>query len=180
MCELPHFLSYTTNAFGFDDTDGESPQSGNIFRSVTGAYAAAVFIIVPIDDVMAAVFNAPVAAIRGKNAFWVGLVGCSACDAICDLTGIFTAFFIRGLPLNEESLSNVREVEIAVEFSCDPYFASFDPTVIRGIKLDEIGILPVFKIKLDVFKKPGLVVLDSEVVMSVTIPNQILGDVSLG
>jgi len=74
----------------------------------------------------------------------------------------------------------VREVEIVVKFGCDPYFAGFDPTVIRGVVLDKIGILPVFKIKRDVFKKSGLVVLDGEVVMRVTFPNQVIGDLALG
>jgi len=52
--------------------------------------------------------------------------------------------------------------------------------VIRGIELGEIGIFPVFKVECDVLKKCGLVVFDSEVVMSVTFFNQIVGDVSLG
>jgi len=173
-------LSYTANTFGFDNTDGESPQSGYVFWSVASAYAAAVFVIIPIDDVMAAVFDTPVAAIGGKHLLWIGLVRRSACDAVCNFTGILSAFFIGGLPLDEESLSNVRKVEIVVEFVCDPYFASFDPAVIRGIALDKIRILPIFEIERDVFKKTGLVVLDGEVVMSVTIPNQIIGNFSLG
>ena len=54
-------MGYTANVFGFDDANGESPEAGDIFWPITGAYAAAVFIIVPIDNVMAAVFDAPVA-----------------------------------------------------------------------------------------------------------------------
>lgn len=111
---------------------------------------------------------------------FVGLVRCSACDAICDFTGVFAASFIRCLPLDEEGLTYVREVEIAVEFSCGPYFASFDPAVIRGIGLDKIRIFPVFKVQCDVFKRCGLVVFDGEVVMSVTFFNQIVGNVALG
>jgi len=49
------------NVFGFDDADGESPQFGDIFRPITCEYAAAIFVIVPIDNVMAAVFDAAVA-----------------------------------------------------------------------------------------------------------------------
>ena len=173
-------MSYTANAFGFDNTDSESPQSGYVFWSVTNAYTAAVFVIVPIDDVMATVFDTPVAAIGGKHLLWVGLVKRSACDAVCNFTGIFSAFFIGGLPLDEEGLSNVRKVEVVVEFVRDPYFASFDPAVIRGIALDKIRILPIFEIERDVFKKTGLIVFDGEVVMSVTIPNQIIGNFSLG
>jgi len=56
-------LGYIANVFGFDDANGESPQLGDIFGSVTHMYAAAVFVIVPIDNVMAAVFDAPVATV---------------------------------------------------------------------------------------------------------------------
>ena len=78
--------------------------------------------------------------------------------------------------MDEESLSHVREVEIVIEFGCGPDFADFDPAVIRGIAVEKIRFLSIFKIKGDVFEKTGLIVLDGEVVMSVTIPNQIVGD----
>ena len=164
-------MGYATNIFGFDDADAESPQSGHIFWPVTGAYAAAVLIIVPIDNVMAAVFDAPVASVGSKDVFRVGLLRRSACDSISEFTGKFTSFLICGFPLDEESLSDVREVEIVIELSCSPYFADFDPAVIRGIAVEKIRVLSIFKIKGDVLKKSGLVVLNGEVVMSVTIPN---------
>ena len=80
------------NAFGFDDANGESPQSGDVFRAVTSAYAAAVFVIVPIDNVMTAVFDTPVTTVGGKNAFRIGLFRSSAGNAIGDFTGILTGF----------------------------------------------------------------------------------------
>ena len=180
MCELAHFLSNTANALGFDDTDGKSPQPCYIFRAVPSAYAAAVFVVVPIDDVMAAVFDAPMASIGCKYTFWVSLIGCSACDAICYFAGMFAAFLVRCLTLNKERLSDVRKVEIVVELICDPYFTGFNPSVIRRIALNKVGIFPIFKIERDVFKEPGLIILDSEVVIGATIPNQILGNFSLG
>jgi len=147
---------------------------------MANAYAAAVFIIVPIDNVMTAVFDAPVAAVGGKNALSVGLLRGSAGDAIGDFTGVFTTFFICGLPLDDKSLPDMGKVEIAVEFGCGPDFPDFDPTVIRRVVLDKIGVVAVFKIKRDVLKKSGLVVFDGEVVMSVTFPDQIVGDIALG
>ena len=133
-------------AFGFDDANGESPQSSDVFWAVTSAYAAAVFVIVPIDNVMTAVFDAPVGAVGGKHASRVGLLRSSAGNAIGNFTGIFTGFFICGLPLDEKSLSDVRKVQVAVEFGCGPDFADFDPAVIRRVAMDKIGVLPVFKI----------------------------------
>jgi len=173
-------LSDAAHPFELDDANGESPQSSDVFGAVTSTYAATVFIIVPIDNVMTAVFDAPVAAVGGKNAFCVGLLRGPTGDAIGDFTGEFTAFFICGLALDEKSLSNMGKVQIAVEFSCGPDFADFDPTVIRRVVLDKIGIFPVFKIQRDVFKKSGLVVFDGEVVMSMTFSDQIVGDTALG
>jgi len=110
------------------------------------AYAASVFVIVPIDNVMTAVFDAPVATVGGKHALRVGLLRSSAGNAIGDFTGVFTGFFICGLPLDEKSLSDVRKVQIAVEFGCGPDCADFDPAVIRRVAMDKIGVLPIFKI----------------------------------
>jgi len=134
-------------AFGFDDdADGESPQSSHVFRTVALAYPASVFVIVPIDNVMTAVFDAPMATVGGKHALRVGFLRSSAGNAIGNFTGVFTAFFVCGLPLDEKSLSDVWKVQIAVEFSCGPDCADFDPTMIRRVTMDKIGVLPVFKI----------------------------------
>jgi hypothetical protein len=62
------------------------------------------------------------------------------------LTGVFTGFFIGGLALDDKSLSDVRKVQIAVEFGCGPDFADFDAAVIRWVAVDKIGVLAVFKI----------------------------------
>ena len=102
--------------------------------------------IVPIDNVMTAVFDAPVAAVGGKHAFRVSLFRGPAGNAICDFTGVFTGFFIGGLALDDKSLSDVRKVQIAVEFGCGPDFADFDAAVIRWVAVDKIGVLAVFKI----------------------------------
>ncbi len=113
---------------------------------MAGSYPAAVFVIVPIDNVMTAVFDAPVAAVGGKHALRVGLLSSSTGNAIGDFTGVFTGFFICELALDDKSLSDVRKAQIAVEFGSCPDFADFDAAVIRRVALDKIGILPVFKI----------------------------------
>jgi len=110
------------------------------------AYPAAVFVIIPIDNVITAVFDAPVATVCGKNALRVGLLRSPTVNAIGDFTGVFAGFFICGLPLDEKRLSDMRKVQITVEFGCGPDCAGFDPAVIRRITMDKIGILPVFKI----------------------------------
>jgi len=85
-------LDDAAHTFELDDANGKTAQSGNVFGAMASTYAAAVFIIVPIDNVMTAVFDAPVAAVGGKNALSVGLLRGSAGDAIGDFTGVFTAF----------------------------------------------------------------------------------------
>lgn len=173
-------MSNAAHPFGFDDAYGETAQSGHVFRAMARSNAAAVFIIVPIDDVMATVFDTPVPTIGGKNAFGVGLFRGSAGNAVGGFTGIFAAFFIGGFPLNDKSLSDVRKVEIGVEFGGGPDFTDFDPAVVRRVARYIIRLLPVLKVQGDVLKKSGLVVFDSKVVMGVALFDQVGGDGALG
>ena len=53
---------------------------------MAGSYAAAVFVIVPINNVMTAVFDAPVAAVGGKHPLRAGLFSSSAGNALGDVT----------------------------------------------------------------------------------------------
>ena len=173
MCDI----GYT---FQLDATDSKTAQTSHVFRAMASAYATAVFVIVPIDNVMTAVFDAPVAAVGGKNALSVSLFRRSAGDAIGDFTRVFTTLFVCGFSLDDKCLSNMRKVQIVVEFRCGPDFADFDAAVIRSVVMDKVRILPVFKIKLDIPKKCGLVVFDGEVIMGFTVPDQIVGDLALG
>jgi hypothetical protein len=43
-------------------------------------------------------------------------------------------------------LSDVRKVQIVVEFGCGPDFADFDPAVVRRVELDKIGVRAVLKV----------------------------------
>jgi hypothetical protein len=58
---LPHFLRNTAYLFGFDNTNGKAAQAREIFWAMAGTFPAAIFVIVPIDNVMTAVFDDPVA-----------------------------------------------------------------------------------------------------------------------
>ena len=49
--ELAHFLSDAAHALGLDQTDGEAAQAGDVLGAVAGADAAAVLVVVPIEDV---------------------------------------------------------------------------------------------------------------------------------
>jgi len=173
-------LGDTARAFGFDDADGETTQPGHIFRTMSRTNAAAVFVIVPTDNVVATVFNTPVAPVGCKNALGVGLLRGSAGDAVGDFTGVLAVFFVGGFSLDDKRLSDVGKVQIGIEFGCGPDFADFDAAVIWRVAIDKIRFLPVFKVQGDVLKKTGLVVFDRKVVMRVTVPDQIVTDFALG
>ena len=129
--ELAHFLGDAPWLFCFDEGNGKTAEPGDVFRAVSGAYPAAVFIELPIDDVMAAVFNAPVATDCGKDTFRVGLLGCVTGDAVGDLTGGVTGFLLGELSLHKKCLSHMGKVQIVVEFGGGPDLSDFNPTVVR-------------------------------------------------
>jgi hypothetical protein len=172
-------LRDVARTFEFDDAYGKTAQASNIFRSISGAYSASIFVEVPIDHVMAAL-NAPVAAVGGKNALSVGLFGRPAGDTVDYITGIFTAFFIRTLSLDRKRLSYPRKVKIAVKLGCDPNLSDFDSAVVRRIGNDKIGFPPISKIKGDICKNSRLVIFDSEMIMSIAFVHNIGGDLTLG
>jgi hypothetical protein len=51
--------------------DGD--QVSEMLEAVVGAYATAVFMVVPIDDVVAAFLDAPVASVQGKKTLEIRL-----------------------------------------------------------------------------------------------------------
>jgi len=74
----------------------------------------------------------------------------------------------------------VGEVEVGVEFGGGPDFPGFDPAMIRRVIGDEIGFLSILEIELDILKECGLVAFDREVVMGLTILDQVVGERALG
>ena len=74
-CELSHFLCDAASTSGFDEGNGKTPEPSDVFRSISCSYPAAVFVVVPVDYVMATVFDTPVATIYSKDTFRVGLLG---------------------------------------------------------------------------------------------------------
>jgi len=129
---------------------------------------------------MAAVFDAPVAAVCGKHTLRVSLLGCSTGYAVRDLTGVVTGFLLRELSLHHKYLSDMGKVQIVVEFSGGPNLSDFDPAVIRGIIRNEIRLLALLEIQFDIFKESGLIAFDGEVVMSLALQTYIIGELSLG
>ena len=109
------------------------------------AYPTSVFIIVPIEDVVATVLDAPVASVDLENTRWVGFSWFSAGNAVGDFGRALTAFLLHGVPFDDERLSHVGEVEVVIEFGRSPDLSDLDPSVIRGRALNKIRFLPVFE-----------------------------------
>ena len=74
LVELAHFLSNAAHAVGLDHTDGESAQPSDVLRAVAGTDAAAILVVVPIEDVVADVFDGPVAAVDLKETAGIDLL----------------------------------------------------------------------------------------------------------
>ena len=113
---MSHFLRDTANALGFDDPDGKAAESGDIFRAVAGAYSASVFI--PVEDIVATVFDAPVTAIYGKEPLGVCLLWSSTGDTADYVMGDFAGFFINKVSLDQEGL--LHEVEVFILYENAP------------------------------------------------------------
>ncbi len=85
LVELAHFLSDAAHALGLDHTDGEAAQPSDVLRAVAGADAAAVLVVVPIEDVVAAVFDGPVATVNLEQTAGIGLLFGATGDAVGDI-----------------------------------------------------------------------------------------------
>ena len=85
--QLPHLLSHIGDAFGFDGSDGEPAQPGDIGGAVTFADSGTIFIEIPVNDVMARVFDGPMSPIGGKYAFRIGLLWRKTGDTMAWVSG---------------------------------------------------------------------------------------------
>lgn len=74
----------------------------------------------------------------------------------------------------------MREVQIIVKFSGDPDFPGLDPTVIRWVVSNIIGIPAAAKVQRNVLKNSGLIVFDGKMIMSVSLLDQVGCDLALG
>ena len=107
------------------------------------------------------------------------LLGGATGEAIGDVQRIFTRLFLDHLPLDEEGLAHVREVEIVVEFGGGPDFAGFQAAVIGRRLFDEMRLAPVLEVELQVCQQSGLIAFDGERVMRLALLDQIFGEFTL-
>ena len=63
--ELLHFLGNAGYAFGFDQGNGKTAEACYVFGTIVGAYPPSILIIIPVDDIVAAVLDSPVVVFNG-------------------------------------------------------------------------------------------------------------------
>ena len=114
------------------DADGEAAQAGDVLGAVTGANAATILIEVPVDDIVATVFDGPMAAIDFEEALWPGLFGRAAGDTERGFERSLLGFLVDHLALDQEDLADVREVDIGIERGTAPNPSGFDSSMVRG------------------------------------------------
>jgi len=146
---------------------------------MAGTDATAVLIIVPIQNIVAAVLDRPVAAVDLEHALRVGLFRGSSGDAIGDLEGSLAGLLLRTVPFNDVGLAQVRKVEVAIEFRGGPDLPRFGASVVGGRMLHEVRLAPLPEVELQVFQNAELVPFNGEIVMRLSLPNQIVGQLAL-
>ena len=92
-------------------TDGEAAKSGHIRGAVAGANARTILVKVPVDNVVAAILDDPMAAIGGEDVFWGGLFGRMAGDTQRQLGRQLAGFLVQNFALDHENLPDMGKVE---------------------------------------------------------------------
>lgn len=139
---------------------------------MAGANPASVFIVVPVNDVVAAVFYTPVAAIGRKDALGVGLLRCLTGDAVSGFSRDHSGLFIDPFAFDHEGLADVGEVEIGIELASDPDLACLDPAMVV-INSESLRLLTVLKIQAEIFEESGLIAFDGKMIMSLPVFDQV-------
>ncbi|MDD5633075.1 MAG: hypothetical protein PHI13_13765 [Methylococcales bacterium] len=139
--QFAYFLRHAVSTFGFDEADGESAQLGDVLGTMAGTDTAAVFVVVPIDHIVAAVFNAPLLAVRLEDFCGIGLFRLATGHSVNDFVSVFTGFLFNAFPFNHEGLADVGEIQVTVKRCGFPDFADFDATVIGWGDAGEVHIL---------------------------------------
>ena len=128
--QFAYFLRNANSTFGFDEADSEAAQSGDVLWAMSCPDAAAVFMVVPINHVVATVFDAPMLAVRLKDFLGISLFGIATGNSVNDFVSAFTRFLVEAFPLDHEGLANLGKIQVSIKRRGCPDFAGFDASVI--------------------------------------------------
>ena len=166
--EPAHGLSDVADFLGFDDADREATQAADVLRAMSGLDATAVLVKVPVEDIVAAIFDDPMTAVDLQQALGVGLIAGAAGDAVGEFPRAFAALLVDSLAFDHVGLADMGKLQIAIQRGGGPNSSRLDSALFAGRGFDEIRGLPSAEVKRDVLLELGLVAFDGEVVVGPT------------
>jgi hypothetical protein len=156
-------------------SDSEAAKPGDVFRTVTFPYSTAIFVIVPIKNVVAAVLNGPVLRLILSTRCGSARSGILLVMPQAISREFLPLFFFYAVPLDEEGLFDVtRKVEVRVELRGCPDLSGFDSSMIGGRRFNEMRFSTI-----QILKNSWLVSFDGEMVVGLSLCDQIPGQLAL-
>jgi hypothetical protein len=98
-----------------DDADGEAAQRGDVGGAVLRTDGAAILVPVPVQNVVTAVFDRPVAAIEAQYAGGVGAVAGMTGQPVDGLGGGLAGFLVHVVALDGEGLADTGKIQIVLD-----------------------------------------------------------------
>lgn len=151
------------------------------FRTISFSYSASVLVVVPIQNIMTAVFNRPMLANGVLYHIWGGFLGRPACNSVYDFAGNLARFFLYGFSFYHKRLGDMGKIQISVQFACCPNTARFYAAVFPT------GNIEIFRFRVDITKKEldvgtqgSLVVFRNQKIMSLSPTRDVIGKTCLG
>jgi hypothetical protein len=100
---------------------------------------ATVLMVIPVDDVMTAVLDAPGPAVILQHLGGAGEAWCFAGNPIGDILGWLAAFFVDRDLLHPEGLLDMGEVQVVIERGGDSDVSDFEAAMLGAVQGGVIG-----------------------------------------
>ena len=131
--QLAHFFGAAGFSIGdeLNRADREATPARHVVGALARADTAAILIAVPSDDLVAAIFDGPLAAIGGQDTPWVGLFWRTAGDPQGGSQGQLAGLVVNNRALDQEDLAHMRKVAVGIERRTTPDAPGFDAARVR-------------------------------------------------
>lgn len=144
------------------------------------AEGASVLISVPIQRVVAGVFDRPMSAIEAEYAGGIGGVRGMAGHPVDGLSRGLAGLILHGVALDEESLADAGKIQIVIQAVGRPDRALFDATMGQGGRLTAVGLAaPLLEEQAKIGVQVRLIIFDGKDVVGV-VRAEVIGELALG
>ena len=143
------------------------------------ANGAAVLVPVPIQGVVTAVMDRPVATVEGQYTGGIGGVARMTGNPVDGLGRGLAGLLLDGVALDDEGVADTGKIEVVVEAGGRPDRALFDAAMGQGGRLAEVGLTATREEQADIRVECRLVVFDGEDVVGI-VRNEVVGERALG